>query len=430
MSHAPGFVFCADDFTGACDTLATLVRRGHNARLYLRCPGAEGYSEADDLDAMGVAAPLRSMPRDDAVERMRRIAMDLVSIGASFYHLKICSTFDSASHTGNIAAIADVFAENIGAAWTAVIGGQPSLGRYCLFGNLFAAVDGVVHRIDRHPVMRAHPVTPMDESDLRLHLRRQGWKQVGLVPFTTYQDGVSKVIDVIQQRLASGERQTLFDVSCANDLAVIGAALRYFAGRRTILCVGASSVVEALYSHDVAMAGDCTVSGAAPPFTGPVFAFAGSRSSVTAAQVKRASLYEKVPVTPAALGTASDRTRIVEYCRDRLADGANVLAYLVDAPVAEQDGQVLAGATAELIKAVLVGDRVGCLAIAGGDTSSVAVERLGIVSLSFLADFDRGVPLACAHAGNHLDKLPVVLKGGQMGSPDFFDALLAAARQA
>ena len=38
------------------------------------------------------------------------------------------------------------------------------------FGNLFAVVDGVGHRLDRHPTMSRHPVTPMDEADLRRHL--------------------------------------------------------------------------------------------------------------------------------------------------------------------------------------------------------------------------------------------------------------------
>ncbi|MGO8249179.1 hypothetical protein ACC809_36725, partial [Rhizobium johnstonii] len=37
-------------------------------------------------------------------------------------------------------------------------------------GNLFAAYQGRIFRIDRHPVMSRHPVTPMDEADLAVHL--------------------------------------------------------------------------------------------------------------------------------------------------------------------------------------------------------------------------------------------------------------------
>ena len=57
--------------------------------------------------------------------------------------------------------------------WSPMIVGAPRLARYQVFGNLFAAVDGVGYRLDRHPTMSRHPVTPMDEADLRVHLRRR-----------------------------------------------------------------------------------------------------------------------------------------------------------------------------------------------------------------------------------------------------------------
>ena len=54
-------------------------------------------------------------------------------------------------------------------ALAAIVGGQPDLERYCLFGNLFAAAGSgaEVHRIDRHPTMSRHPVTPMGEAEHR-----------------------------------------------------------------------------------------------------------------------------------------------------------------------------------------------------------------------------------------------------------------------
>ena len=52
-------------------------------------------------------------------------------------------------------------------------GRRPASGRYQAFGNLFAAVDGVGYRLDRHPTMSRHPVTPMDEADLGSILAKQ-----------------------------------------------------------------------------------------------------------------------------------------------------------------------------------------------------------------------------------------------------------------
>src|SRR4029453_18817294 len=56
-----------------------------------------------------------------------------------------------------------------------IVAATPALGRYCAFGNLFArsGTDGRVHRIDRHPIMSVHPVTPMHEADLARHLGQQ-----------------------------------------------------------------------------------------------------------------------------------------------------------------------------------------------------------------------------------------------------------------
>src|SRR3546814_7676042 len=50
------------------------------------------------------------------------------------------------------------------------------LGRFCCFGNIFASAgpDGSISRLDRHETMKDHPVTPMREADLRLHLQLQG----------------------------------------------------------------------------------------------------------------------------------------------------------------------------------------------------------------------------------------------------------------
>ena len=62
-----------------------------------------------------------------------------------------------------------------------MIVGAPRLKRYQMFGNLFAAVDGVGYRLDRHPTMSRHPVTPMDEADLRVHLAAQTARRIELV---------------------------------------------------------------------------------------------------------------------------------------------------------------------------------------------------------------------------------------------------------
>ena len=61
--------------------------------------------------------------------------------------------------------------------------GDPGMGRYQAFGYLFAVVNGVGYRLDQHPAMSRHPVTPMDDADLGRHLAKQTAKTIGLIDF-------------------------------------------------------------------------------------------------------------------------------------------------------------------------------------------------------------------------------------------------------
>jgi uncharacterized protein YgbK (DUF1537 family) len=58
--------------------------------------------------------------------------------------------------------------------------------------------------------------------------------------------------------------------------------------------------------------------------------------------------------------------------------------------------------------------------ISGGDTSGYATQQLGIFALSALAPTIPGASLFKAHADGPMDGLELALKGGQMGSPDYF----------
>jgi uncharacterized protein YgbK (DUF1537 family) len=64
---------------------------------------------------------------------------------------------------------------------------------------------------------------------------------------------------------------------------------------------------------------------------------------------------------------------------------------------------------------------VSRLVVAGGDTSSHAVAALDACGLSYLAPLVAGAPLGGVHSdAASLDGLEIVLKGGQMRAPDFF----------
>jgi len=70
---------------------------------------------------------------------------------------------------------------------------------------------------------------------------------------------------------------------------------------------------------------------------------------------------------------------------------------------------------------------VARLVVAGGDTSSHAVSALDVWGLSYRGPMAPGAPLCRFHSDDaRLDGLEVILKGGQMGSPSFFEDVKAA----
>ena len=441
----PKIGFYGDDFTGATDTLASATQAGLRSVLFLAPPTQKQLDAVGPLDCLGIAGAARSMTNAEMVAELEPVAAFFARLGTPVIHYKTCSTFDSSPTIGSIGLAVSVFRRFIDNPFVPIVGGQPNLNRYCLFANVFAAagLGGPVYRLDRHPTMSRHPVTPMHEADLRLHLARQGLARVLSVPYTLY-DRMPDALDAhIDQLLAERPDAVVFDVGHDGHLATVGRILWERARRAPLTAVGPSSVIQALAAH-------WQQTGAKPqdvapdkvgPAAGPVFVLAGSLSPVTARQIRAASSFERVPVDAARLVR-----RDPEYVRDLLvrvtdllAKGHNVLAHT--APL-ETGDDAASGATprsgtpaSELAKAC--GDFVARLldsvhlrrvGIAGGDTSSYVLKALDVWGLSYVGALSPGVAVCRAHAHvPRLDGLELMLKGGQMGPPDLFERLLRGA---
>lgn len=422
------YVFIGDDFTGASDTLATLARAGRRVRLFLDPPDPAAIVE-EDLDAVGIATELRALPPDAITAGLEALAPVLKALSPRILHYKVCSTFDSAPDVGNIGRAATVLEHHLAPALVAVIGGQPSLGRYCIFGNLFArGPDGQVHRIDRHPVMRNHPITPMTEADLRLHLTAQGLEGLRLITLPVIEAGRAALTAHLEDMIRAGERRILFDACNQAHLVTIGTALAGFANAgRPLLVVGASSVAEAFAVGGTPQTLPQISTGREKGRDGPCLVVAGSRSEITAAQVRAARGFTRMPIGPMDLSHGAARERFVTLCADALAAGEDVLAHLVPNEDYGLGGAQLARKLADLAAAILDGQAVRALGTAGGDTSSILVRRLGLSSLAFESQLDSGVAICTARSADpERDGMRLMLKGGQMGSETVFDRFASA----
>jgi uncharacterized protein YgbK (DUF1537 family) len=430
------YAWYGDDFTGASDTLATVAQSGLRTILFCGVPSSAQFRAAGPLDAFGIAGAARSMAPDAMRAELAEVASFLAASGARVLHYKCCSTFDSAPHVGSIGVAVDALRGLAPDNPVFVVGGQPSLGRYCVFGELHAVAQlgGPVYRIDRHPTMSRHPVTPMNEADLRVHLSRQGLRNIGLVDYRSHghAGGFHAALDEFDGRGddETAQRVVLLDVSEPAQLETIGAAIRKRAHRAPLLAVGASSVAQALIEH--ARLPRFALDGAIAPAHGPVLVIAGSLSPVTARQIGQATLYDRMPLDARRLATERDYLRD-EAARivDRLRAGRHVLAHTspVEHGRSSQPGEVssqVAPASAALLATVLRAIELKRVGIAGGDTSSHAVQALGAWGLEWMGRIDAGVPLLRARAdAPSVAGLELMLKGGQMGGDGLFDVLVS-----
>jgi uncharacterized protein YgbK (DUF1537 family) len=426
------YAYYGDDFTGATDTLATLAQAGLRSLLFLGVPGERELKAAGPLDALGVAGVARSLAPAEMRAELAPVADFFASLPAALLHYKCCSTFDSARDVGNLYEAASMLRKLApGQPLLPIVGGQPSLGRYCAFGQLFAAAGegGEVLRIDRHPTMSVHPVTPMHEADLRLHLAAQGWHNLGLVDWRAL-EGDDVLATSVEAAIQTGGGGVLFDVLTDAHLRRIGGLLWRHASAGRLLALGPSSVAQAVCAHwqeeEVFPPRPAAV---LPPAPGPVLLLVGSLSPVTARQVEAgASHYHTASIDPRALlADQQALERWAAQCAGELNAGRSVLAATLRTsagqPAARQVAQLCGRLLARVLALAPAVRRVG---IAGGDSSSHAVRALGLWGLSHLGQLAPGVPLVRAHASHaRLNGLELMLKGGQMGPPDLFTRLLA-----
>lgn len=411
----PLYGWYGDDFTGSTDTLATLAERGFRALLFLREPNETQLAAAGLLDAIGIAGATRAMTPEAITAELTEIGGFFAKQGVGMMHYKCCSTFDSAPHVGSIGAAVAALKPFFSNPLVPILGGQPNLGRFCLFGNLFAAGgDGAIHRIDRHPTMSRHPVTPMAEADLRRHLAAQGLDDIGLVDYRSFAGG--------SVAPPSGKSAVLFDAATEADLTAIGDLLATSLENGPMLAVGASSVARAFAAGH----GHAAVARPAPDAkhrnSGPLLAVVGSLSPVTRAQVEAARGYAMLSVDAGRL-LAVERyaAELRAAALSKLTQGDVMLVTEQPAGAPAAAGAV-AEATGALLASIIAQARLGRLVVAGGDTSTMAIRALPLWGLSYLRPCVPGAPLCRAHSDDpRLDGLDIVLKGGQMGPPGFFN---------
>ena len=441
LPAGPLIAFYGDDFTGSSASMEATAFAGVESVLFLSPPTPERLRDFAGYRVIGVAGVARAQSPEWMDEHLPPVFDLLAATGAPVIHYKVCSTFDSAPHIGSIGRAIDIAARKF-EGWIPLVVADPGMGRYQAIGNLFAAAHGVVHRLDRHPVMARHPVTPMHEADLARHLAGQTDKTIGLVDFVSVKRGEADAR--LAHEIAAGARIVSLDVLDEETLIAAG-RLIWERGAHPTFGVGSQGLEAALvawWRHAGLIPQEAPTFRAAP--VERIACVSGSVSPVTAAQI---ALARDKGFATIALDTARavdaaewerETGRATEAALTALGSGRDALVHSAAGP---DDPSVAAFRTAvemsnQLVEAVneRVGVGLGAIldgilaktrlpraVISGGDTSGRAASMLGIDALTAIAPLAPGSPLCRAHAARaDRDGLEIALKGGQVGAPDFF----------
>jgi len=439
--------YCGDDFTGSTDVMEAFTAAGVPTVLFLQPPEPHWVARFAGQRCIGLATTARGQSPAWMDAHLPGAFARLRAFGAPILQYKVCSTFDSSPAVGSIGRAIDLGVAQMPGRWSPMVVGAPRLKRYQAFGNLFAVADGVGHRLDRHPTMRRHPVTPMTEADLRRHLAAQTPRR-------------TELIDLVQ--LGAGDGPARRDALAGDDvpvvlLDVVDEATLAEAGRLVWQGRGAGLFSASSSGLQYALAAHWRQQGWLPATPSLPVADAaeriavvsGSCSPVTAAQIGWARAHgfaaERLHIAAALHpgGADAEVERLVAAAAAHLGAGRSPLVYSAEGPddpavqgfdalaaaagLPRGDAAVRVGeALAEVMRRLL--DRAPALrrlVVAGGDSSGAVAGALDIAALSVDAGLAPGAPLCRAWSDRPArDGLQVVLKGGQMGGADFFGAVL------
>ncbi|MGS0740884.1 3-oxo-isoapionate kinase OiaK [Glaciimonas sp. GG7] len=440
--------YYGDDFTGSTDAMEALSAAGVPTILFLETPTQAMLERFPGVRCVGLAGSSRGRDPGWMRSQLPVAFASLAGLGAPIVQYKICSTFDSSPVTGSIGCAIDLGVAHMAGRWSPMVVGAPRLKRYQVFGNLFAAVDGTGYRLDRHPTMSQHPVTPMRESDLRRHLGEQTPRRIELIDMLALGQGSADarlqtlsgddvpvvLIDVLDDATLQAAGKLIWEQRGAGVFSASSSGLQYalVAYWRSLGLLPAESALPVAASVPAIAA----VSGSCSPVTAHQIGWARDNGF----QVERLDLRRALDVR-----TRDDEIgRVVDIAAAAIACNISALIYSAEGPddpsvinfdaIAAEAGLSRADAArcigailGDIMRRLLDQTAVRRIVVAGGDSSGEVVSALNIRALSVVAAMAPGAPLCRIWSAHpQRDGLEIVLKGGQIGGLSFFGDVLGA----
>ncbi|XBS70241.1 3-oxo-tetronate kinase [Acerihabitans sp. KWT182] len=410
----------ADDFTGATDIAGFLVENGLST-VQLNGVLAPGFSV--DTEAAVVSLKTRSCPAPQAVAESLAALRWLRARGCSQFFFKYCSTFDSTDR-GNIGPVTDALLAALGQEQTVIAPALPVNGRTVYQGYLF-----VMDQLLSESGMRHHPVTPMTDSNLIRLMESQADGRCGLIPAAVMDRGAAAVRERLAALRDEGIRYVVLDALHEQHLLTQGEALRDMP-----LVTGGSGLAIGLARQWLKTAqaahgpGTPPAQAAGAPQGRLCVVLSGSCSTMTQRQVARYSGQAPTVHVDAARCLEDAEGYALELARWVENHAGGELAPLVSATAEPETLQHIqrqwgadnsSRAIERLFAAVAMALRqrgFQRFIVAGGETSGVVTQALGIAAFHIGPVISPGVPWV--RSTDHA--ISLALKSGNFGDENFF----------
>lgn len=440
LPNGPLIAWFGDDFTGASAVMEVLSFAGLPSILFLEPPTQEQLALFPDLKGIGIASTARALSPAGMAAELPPAFTCLKALNPQIMHYKICSTLDSSPTVGSIGKAIEIGSDIFGPDVVPILVAAPQMRRYQRQGELFAGLGDAVYRLDEHPVMSRHPVTPMDEPNVAKHIARQSTRlSIGCL-------SKSELASNPEHSVAPEADISAVTLDCDDGASETDAGRFLWENRdKNSFVVGSQGVEYALVRHWQAKQQLHPQEPAGGiGFAGKMVVVSGSVSPTTAEQIawSKANGFDSIEFDapaacrgPEALEKAIDNA--VSAALIAFDHGLTPMVHTAEGPddpaverftsaVSESTlsmdaaNQLIGEALGKVLSRVLSQSDARRVVISGGDTSGHATRQLGIYALSALAPTIPGAAIFKAHADGAVDGLELALKGGQMGSKDYF----------
>lgn len=445
--------FYGDDFTGTMATAEALTQSGTPTVTFTTPPSPDFLkSHFPQVKAVGIAGTARTIAADKLQDVLTPVFQIMKEYQSPIYLYKVCSTFDSSEHIGSIGKAIELGIRTFSPDFVPVLPAAPKFKRYTVFGHHFAALgEGEIFRLDRNPSIANHPITPMNESDLRLHLARQTALKSGLINILDIDKGEDHIRGRID-RLISEETPIIF-FDCLYDKhlnTVCNTVFQRCDMNRPVLFFGAQDLGYSL-SNMLMKAGLLTDEGKMNEFgkkskdKGPILVLSGSCATVTGEQILRAKQqgFFDLKILPQDLLVQerkdAEKATIIQNTLNALEEGKSVILHTAIGPNDERihamkakteelslyDGEAnenLGHVLGEITRTIIHSSSVKRVIIVGGDTSGRIQRYLDIEALQVSQSVGE-VPAPLCYVYSQVPEingLEVAFKGGQVGAIDYF----------